>query len=74
MSEYYKHADRLARRLGLSRSEIYARTIVQVVERHCRDDVTRRLNEVYGDSETAPALGPVWSEIQRRSLPRDDEW
>jgi hypothetical protein len=65
-------AENLARRFGMSRSELYTRAVKAYLDAHNADDVTQRLNEIYSD-EAAERLDPVISEIQARSIPRE-EW
>lgn len=62
-------ADALAERLGLSRSELYARAVAEFLERQRREDVTARLNEVYADGDEG--LDPVLERLQRGSLRED---
>lgn len=46
-SELYQQAEALAQRLGISRNELYAQAISQLLDAYRRDDVTQRLNAVY---------------------------
>jgi metal-responsive CopG/Arc/MetJ family transcriptional regulator len=68
--EIFDAADELARRLGLSRSELYVRAVRQFVDRERRTDLTARLNEVYrsGDGD----LDPTLAALQRASLDAED--
>jgi antitoxin MazE6 len=47
----FNAAERLAKRLGLSRSELYVRAISSYVEKHTGQKVTDLLNEIYGGTE-----------------------
>ncbi len=49
----FKSAERAARALGLSRSELYARALAAYLERMRRQDITERLNRVYADQASA---------------------
>ena len=40
-------ADDLARRLGMSRSRLFATALAEFIAKHRPDEVTERLNEVY---------------------------
>jgi metal-responsive CopG/Arc/MetJ family transcriptional regulator len=61
--------ERLAHRLGVSRSGLYAKALREFLARHDDDEITRRLNEVY---EREPsAIDPAISRIAARSLPKD---
>ena len=65
----FKEAERLARRLGVPRSRLYAAAIASFVQAHRRKGITEALNEVYSGQESE--LGPVLQELQRRSLPHE---
>ena len=62
----FADADALAERLGVSRSELYARAVEEYVAKHRHEDVTDRLNQVY-DTEQA-ALDPALRQAQARSV------
>ena len=48
-------AEKLAARLGVSRSQLYANALASLVEMHREDLITSRLNEIYGpDGEQKP--------------------
>jgi hypothetical protein len=69
----FEAAEDLARRLGKSRSELYAEALRQYLERHRDDeDITRRLNEVFDAEPELAELDPVLKEMQYRSLPKED--
>jgi metal-responsive CopG/Arc/MetJ family transcriptional regulator len=65
----FQAGERLARNQGISRSQLYAEALRAYVAQHDDDEVTRRLNEVYG---SAPAeLDPVMTRIAARALPKE---
>ena len=66
----FSAADRLARRLKISRSALYARAVGDFLEKRRTEGVTEKLNAVYAkrDSRLDPGVG----EIQARSIPRED--
>jgi metal-responsive CopG/Arc/MetJ family transcriptional regulator len=66
--DIFEASERAARRLGISRSEFYARAAAAYLDQLRRSDVTARLDEVH--SEETSALDPVISELQARSLRR----
>ena len=70
--ELFEAADRLAARLGRSRSEIYTSAMAEYLERHKFQGVTERLDAVYGARPEDSQLDPVLESLQLRSLPRDD--
>jgi len=66
----FKAAERLARRLKISRSELYATAVASFLERHAEKEITGALNEVYASEPSA--VDPVLSSLQAASLPRED--
>lgn len=69
--ELFDAADDLARRLGLSRSALYARALREYLARHRDRRVTERLDQVYGASPEG--LDPTLRSAQARSVGHDDE-
>ena len=67
----YRAADRTARRLKMSRSELYAKAVAAFVEAHGSADVTRRLNEIYSHEQSEPDA--VIQAMALSSIERD-EW
>jgi len=49
--DVFQRAERLAKRAGRSRSEVYAAALREYVDRHAPDEVTQSLNRVHGDDE-----------------------
>jgi metal-responsive CopG/Arc/MetJ family transcriptional regulator len=68
----YKSAEKLAHRLGKSRSEIYAKAIQNYVERHQDDEVTAKLDAVY--SSESSQLDPVLASLQVQSWIKNNPW
>ena len=71
--EIFEAAERCARALGMSRSELYSTAVKEFVHRHSRQRITERLNEVYGGDGSASKLDDALQSLQVRSLP-DDDW
>ncbi|MEF2277053.1 ribbon-helix-helix protein, CopG family [Deinococcus sp. YIM 134068] len=46
----FAEAEALARKLGLSRSELWRAALREYLERHRGEDVTAALNRVYGEN------------------------
>ncbi len=67
----FRSADSLARRLGVSRSRLYATAIADFLSRHQGRQVKERLDAVYGKEESA--LDPGLVKLQMKSLP-PEEW
>jgi metal-responsive CopG/Arc/MetJ family transcriptional regulator len=67
----HKSADVLARRLGLSRSALYATAVAEFVAKHQGKQVTERLNAVYATE--SGRMDPGLMQLQARVL-RRSEW
>lgn len=66
----FESADALARRLGVSRSQLFANAVAEFIAQHDRARLTVRLNAAYADcADELPDLG--LAAVQARSLPRD---
>jgi metal-responsive CopG/Arc/MetJ family transcriptional regulator len=68
--DVFEAAEKAAKRLGVSRSELYANAVREFVERHRRDNITEKLNELYATEDAG--LDPVLEELQRSSLAKED--
>jgi metal-responsive CopG/Arc/MetJ family transcriptional regulator len=63
-------ADRMAKRLGMPRSRLYAQAVEAFVNAHHDEGVTEALNVLYG---TEPSkLDPALAAMQVASLPEED--
>lgn len=69
--DLFRHGDALAKRLGVSRSELYARALEEYVAKHRADQVTKRLNAVYATD--AGRIDPRLARAQRRRL-QQEKW
>jgi len=69
--ELFGAAERAAKRLGLSRSELYRRALAAFLERHSERLVTQALDAVYGSEPEESRLDPVLEHLQRASVPRE---
>lgn len=67
----YNSAEKLANRLGKSRSQLYTQAISSYVAKHRKEAVTEKLNEVY--SKENSALDEGLSKMQHKSLFKE-EW
>lgn len=68
--DLFKAAEDLAHELQVSRSQLYARAVAELIARLGADDVTRRLDEFY--SRAGSRLDPVLGRLQEDSLPSED--
>lgn len=69
--DLFETAEALGRRLGLSRSRLYATALAEFLAKHRSRTVTDRLNRVYGTEESR--LDTQLRRLQRRSIP-DESW
>lgn len=67
--DLFESADALAETLGMSRSELYATAVAEHLAKHRDQEVTTRLNQVYGDQSSG--LAPELRQAQGRSLTAD---
>jgi antitoxin MazE6 len=67
--ELFEAAGILARRLGVSRSRLYATALADFVAKHQGRKVTERLDAVYGTEDSR--LDSRVRRLQRRSIERD---
>lgn len=67
----FEAADDLARRLGISRSALYARALARELASQSDDEVTAQLDAVYGDTASAFDRDPAWVDAGRRALSSD---
>ena len=66
----FREADALARQLGISRSQLYARAVEQFVEARRSESITERLNAVHDKQDSR--LDPVVDALQLSALPHED--
>lgn len=69
--EVFVSADRLAKRLNMSRSELYTRAIREYLEETRHIGVKEKLDQIYAVEESS--LDPAVLETQATSIPTE-EW
>lgn len=64
----FQEAERVSTRLRVPRSQFYARALEAYVKEHSGEEITRRLNDVYGkvSSGLDPATEAISLEVLRR--------
>jgi len=67
----FESAEKLAARLGVSRSQLYAKALASLVEEHREEIITSRLNEIYGPDGEKSSLERDVSNLQGRSITRE---
>lgn len=67
----FKAAEKLAHRLGISRSELYANAVAEYIQEHRNEKVTKKLDEIY--EKESSSLDSTLMALQRDSIFKD-EW
>ncbi len=67
----FQAAEGLAHRLGISRSELYAEAVAEYMKSHKNQNVTAKLNEIYG--EEVLEMDEELHSMQSRSISKE-EW
>lgn len=67
--EVFKSAEKLADKMGVSRSQLYATAIKSFVEAHEGGAITHKLNEVYGNADSG--LDPKLKKLQAKAISRN---
>ena len=67
--EIYHSADQLAKRFGISRSELYSKAVSDYINAHKNEAVTKALDRIYAKEKSA--VDPVINLMQLRSLPKE---
>ncbi len=68
----FRAADRLAARLGVSRSQLYARALADYLERHDQAHVTARLDALFGPAGAGSDLDPALATAALSVLAEED--
>jgi metal-responsive CopG/Arc/MetJ family transcriptional regulator len=68
--DLFRRAEAAARKLKMSRSQLYANAIAEFLERRRSSKITERLNKVY--SKEPSELDPALQSAQIRSLEKDN--
>ena len=69
----FEAADRAAARRGISRSELYAQALRELLARDDAEDVTARLDAIHGDPTAPPPVDATLLEAGAETL-ADSEW
>lgn len=67
--EVFKSAEKLAGKMGVSRSQLYVSAIKSYVEAHEGEAITAKLNEVYGQGDSR--LDPQLKKLQAKATSRN---
>ena len=66
-------AEQLAKRLGISRSELYQRAVSLFIKANKNTGITEALNDVYAAGDIDQGLDPLLDILQGASIARE-EW
>ena len=72
--EIFEAAERTARALGMSRSELYSKAVAEFVALHSAKRITEQLDAVYRGDNSVSALDPVLEAMQFHSLTAEERW
>lgn len=64
-------AEQFAKRMGLSRSELYAVALQEYLQAHKQDQVTKQLDAVYASEDSS--LSPLFVQLQAHTL-SEENW
>jgi hypothetical protein len=67
----FRAAEQLAARWGISRSELYAKALDALVEKHSDEVIISKLNQIYGPGGEDSSVDPALAELQERTLKRN---
>jgi len=67
----FKAAERLARRLGMTRSRLYTKAVAEYIQKHRNDEVCEKLNEIY--EKESSSLDQATQAMQWTSIEKE-EW
>jgi metal-responsive CopG/Arc/MetJ family transcriptional regulator len=68
--QVFEAAETLAHRLGVSRSELYAKAVEAFINEHRNQGVKESLNKVY--SSESNSLDDEYYKLQQRSIGKED--
>lgn len=69
----FQASERLARRMGISRSELFQMAMRAFLRDHTDSEVTEALNSVYASAGRTASLDPFLGDLQGLTI-REDEW
>ncbi|UCF05210.1 MAG: hypothetical protein JSV33_15030 [bacterium] len=69
----FQAAERFAKQLGISRSELYQRAVKAFLQEHRQSGVTDALNKVYGPGGVKAELDQILEHLQGASI-AGEEW
>ncbi|WP_017851782.1 hypothetical protein [Leptospira interrogans] len=73
--ELFKTAEKTAKKLGIPRSQLFAKALEEFIQSHSKESVTEKLNKVYSSKskEIKNNITDLSVESLRKSL-KNDSW
>ncbi|TGM58589.1 ChpI protein [Leptospira adleri] len=73
--ELFKTAEKTAKKLGIPRSQLFAKALEEFIQSHSKESITEKLNKVYDSKskETKANITDLSVESLRKSL-KNDSW
>ncbi|RHX89537.1 ChpI protein [Leptospira yasudae] len=73
--ELFKTAEKTAKKLGIPRSQLFAKALEEFIKSHSKESITEKLNKVYSSKskETKNNITDLSIESLRKSL-KNDSW
>ena len=68
----FTEVEKLAERLGVSRSVLYQRAVHSYIEKYAADEITESLNALYGNAMKESTLDPDIKHFQNMTLSATD--
>jgi metal-responsive CopG/Arc/MetJ family transcriptional regulator len=73
--ELYAEAEKAAASMGIPRSQLFAKALEEFIDRHKREGITERLNEVYSGARDSDDTAVSMASLESlRELTRLDSW
>ncbi|AAN50043.1 ribbon-helix-helix domain-containing protein [Leptospira interrogans] len=73
--ELFRAAEKIAKKLGIPRSQLFAKALEEFIQSHSKESVTEKLNKIYSNKskETRNNITDLSVESLRKSL-KNDSW
>ncbi|ASV07177.1 ChpI protein [Leptospira interrogans serovar Canicola] len=73
--ELFKAGEKIAKKLGIPRSQLFAKALEEFIQSHSKESVTEKLNKIYSNKskETKNNITDLSVESLRKSL-KNDSW
>jgi len=72
LDKIFETAEKTAKKLGMSRSELYVNAVREYIDRYGQEDVTQKLDAIYSDPRSDSSIDHALSSMQNASIPKED--